>query len=111
MGYGAGYTDGAVETSLGGNWWPGSTLIEDERNLQAYSRQPIHINNFNLGAYQSFDEWAEEIVVAKWTTSQGLTFTERISGWSHPDFDDFFISSSCSLSSCSSSLSVCVSPC
>ncbi len=91
MGYGAGDADGVVETSLGGNWWPGSTLIEDERNAQAFSRQPIHINNFNLGEYQSFDEWPEEIIVTKWTTSQGLTFTERISGWSHPDFDDFFI--------------------
>ncbi len=91
MGNGAAFTGGISETSLGGNWWPGSDLIEEGKKTGGVALVPVHINNFNLGAYPTVDEWPEEIIITKTTNSQGLTITERAMAWSHPDFDDFFI--------------------
>ena len=89
MGNGEPFPAGLDETSLGGNWWPGSELIEEWKRTGDI--RAVHINNFNLSEYPSVDEWPEEMIAVKWTNAQGLTFTERVSGWSHPDFDDFFL--------------------
>ena len=89
LGNGLPFPSGYVETHLGGNWWSGSDLIE--RIKASGEESPVHIMNFNLSAYPTYDEWPEEIIVTKWTNDQGLTFTERVSAWSHPDFDDLFI--------------------
>lgn len=77
--------------SLGGNYWPGSELIEEGKEQAALSKPPVSIINMNFSDYSSFDEWPEQIVVTKWTTTQGLTFTEKFSTWSHRDFDDFYL--------------------
>ena len=91
MGYGAGEADGVAESGLGGNWFPGSDLIEEGNKSQPYSKAPVHIYNWNFSAYPTDDTWPEEIIVTKCTNSQGLTMTERAFAWSHPDFDDLFI--------------------
>ncbi len=91
MGNGAGSPSGISETSLQGNWWPGSDLIEVGKTLPPGTKPPVHILNLNLSAYPDDDTWPEQIIITKWTNSQGLTITERVSGWSHPDFDEFFI--------------------
>ncbi len=43
-----------------------------------------------------FDPFPEETVVSRWRSDEtlggtGMTFTRYAYGWSHPDFDDFFI--------------------
>ena len=91
LGFGERFPSGVEETSLGGNWWPGSPLIEDGKKTQPYAREPVHIMNFNLSAYSPNDAWPEEVIITKSTNSQGLTITERAFAWSHPDFDDFYI--------------------
>ncbi len=91
LGFGQRSATGVEESSLGGNWWPGAPLIEDGKKSQPLAREPVHIMNFNLGAYAPNDAWPEEIIITKGTNSQGLTITERALAWSHPDFDDFFI--------------------
>ena len=82
---------GLRRTSLGSNYWPDGDLIEEGKEQQALSKPPVSIINLNLSDYSSFDEWPEQIIVTKWTTSQGLTFTEKVSTWTHPDFDDFYL--------------------
>ena len=70
------------------NWWPGQ-VTEPENN------QPIEIHNYDwfryMGQIAGRDNAAEEIIVSKWTTGNGVTGTRKAYGWGHPQFDDFFI--------------------
>jgi hypothetical protein len=61
-------------------------------------RRPIKIDNFDFGRYipngsrsQAGGAWPEDIVVSKWATRAGVTFTRRGMAWSYQPFDDFFI--------------------
>jgi len=56
----------------------------------------VEINNFPLledgSINPSFDpNEAEEIIIAKWNTSAGLTVTRTSRAYSYPDYDDFII--------------------
>ncbi len=54
-------------------------------------KRPIKIDNFTFGRYIPNDRWPEDIVVSKWATRAGVTFTRRAMAWSYQPFDDFFI--------------------
>ena len=64
------------------NYWAGTSRITNE---------PAEIHNYNFYKYLPNNKWPEEIIVSKWTTERGLTFTRRGYAWSYPDFDDFVI--------------------
>jgi len=70
------------------NWWPGQT-VEPEFD------QPIEIHNHTWFKYMSEnvgrDNAAEEIILSRWTTGNGITVTRKGFAWGHPDFDDFVI--------------------
>ena len=91
LGNGSRYQDGFVESSMGGNWWPGGDLIVEGRKSQPLSKPPVHILNYQFSEYPRNDEWPEEIILTQWTNTQGITTSERAFMWSHPDFDDLII--------------------
>jgi hypothetical protein len=70
------------------NWWPGQTAIPE-------FDQPIEIHNHTWFKYMKEtvgrDNVAEEVIVSKWTTGNGITATRKSFAWGQPDFDDFII--------------------
>jgi len=70
-----------------GNYWPGAT-VPDANDTSA---PPRLISNFSMGDYIPDDNFAEEILITKWTNNKDLTLTRKVSNWSHQDFDDFII--------------------
>lgn len=65
------------------NYWPGSPGLN--------AAEPIEIHNYDWGRYAPNPNEAEEIIISKWTTEQGLTVTRKARAWSYPNYDDFFI--------------------
>ncbi len=86
-----------VPADLAGNDWrtgryyPGSTFVEDEKARADISRIPPKIENFDFYRYIPDDNWPEEVVVTKWTTLAGVTFSRKALEWSYRDWDDFMI--------------------
>lgn len=78
-----------------------SATLDEMKTDDPLNWRPSRIDNWRFGEYQTpgppsapssrSDEWAEEIIVSKWTTLAGVTFTRRNLNWSYPDWDDFFI--------------------
>lgn len=68
-----------------GNWYPGRPPLDP--------KQPVGlvIENHRFREYIPDDTFPEQIVLNKWTTSQGITFVRKGYAWSYPDFDDFII--------------------
>jgi hypothetical protein len=81
------------------NW--AEEVLPQKLDKEPLSRRPVVIDNWRFGEYQTAgppaapssrsDEWAEEIVLTKWTTLAGVTFTRRHMTWSYPAFDDFIL--------------------
>lgn len=65
------------------------------------TRDPVVIHNYRFAEYQTpgppsapsgrSDEWPEEIILTRWTTLAGVTFTRRTMAWSYPAWDDFIV--------------------
>jgi hypothetical protein len=69
------------------NYWPGATVPA----ATDASAPPRLIHNFKPGDYIPDDNFADEILITKWTNNKDLTVTRKVSNWSHQDFDDFVI--------------------
>ena len=68
-----------------GNWYPGRVPFDPN------SPVGINIANHRFWDYTADDNFPEQIIVNKWTTSQGITFVRKAYGYSFPDFDDFIV--------------------
>lgn len=65
------------------NWWPGA--------LVPTTGPPRKIWNYSPGKYIADDAFPEELVISRWTNSQGITVTRKVNAWSYQNFDDFTI--------------------
>ena len=76
-----------TETELPFGRWSFPISIEEIENFPLIKDETGHgIINPNYNP----DE-AEEIIIAKWATSTGITVTRTSRAWSYPDFDDMII--------------------
>jgi len=70
------------------NWWPGQTETPE-------LEQAIEIHNHDwfryMGEVVGRDNTAEEIIVSRWATRNGITATRKSMAWGSSDFDDFII--------------------
>ena len=60
-------------------------------NRTGLGRRPVKIDNFDFGRYIPSDRWPESVIVSRWATKAGVTFTRRTLAWGYQSFDDFFI--------------------
>ena len=92
------------EWRKGAPWYYAPTWSENLAQIlenAPLNRAPVRISNWSWGEYATpgppaapssrSDEWPEEIIVTKWTTLAGVTFTRRTMAWSYPAWDDFII--------------------
>ncbi|OGG46164.1 MAG: hypothetical protein A3F84_26150 [Candidatus Handelsmanbacteria bacterium RIFCSPLOWO2_12_FULL_64_10] len=66
-----------------GSWYPGRAPLDPKNPIG------LVVENHRFWQYPADDGFPEQVVLNKWTTSQGITFIRKAYGWSYQDFDDF----------------------
>ena len=96
--------DPGADWRIGAPWYYAPTWSENLAQIlieAPLNRDPVRISNWSFGEYATAgppaapssrsDEWPEEMILTKWTTLAGVTFTRRTMTWSYPAWDDFII--------------------